>query len=119
VVQFSNGKVEAILAKGGPILLNTAYKVQAGRRVTSGTVEIHAYDTDIFYIVGGTATFVTGGTAVGQTNAGPGEDRAESITGGSERQLAKGDVIVIPKGIPHQFTKVDSPFTYFVVKVKE
>ena len=119
VVQFDHGKVDSVFARGGALLLNNRYKVQSGRRVTSGPAEIHTYDTDIFYVLTGSATFVTGGTAEEVTNIGPGEAHAKSITGGTERHLSKGDVIIIPKGVPHQFTQVDGPFTYFVVKVKE
>jgi mannose-6-phosphate isomerase-like protein (cupin superfamily) len=98
---------------------NTHYKVVAGRRVAPGLVEIHTKDTDVFYIVGGSATFVTGGTAVDPKEIGPNELHATSITGGTEHQLTKGDVVIIPHGIPHQFTKVDGTFLYFVVKVTE
>jgi mannose-6-phosphate isomerase-like protein (cupin superfamily) len=98
---------------------NIHYKVVAGRRVAPGFVEIHTRDTDVFYIVDGSATFVTGGTAVDPKDAGPNEIHATSITGGTERHLEKGDVIIIPHGIPHQFTKVDGTFLYFVVKVTE
>jgi hypothetical protein len=47
----------------------------------------------------------------------PGEIRAPKIAGGEEHHLKKGDVIVIPAGVPHQFTAVDGTFLYFVVKV--
>jgi mannose-6-phosphate isomerase-like protein (cupin superfamily) len=67
----------------------------------------------------GSATFVTGGTVVEPATTGPGEARGKAITGGTPRHLQKGDVIVIPKGVPHWFTEVSSPFLYFVVKVTE
>jgi mannose-6-phosphate isomerase-like protein (cupin superfamily) len=117
VVQFDHGKVDFTFTKGGALNINSQYKVQAGRRVAPGAVEIHTRDTDVFYIVDGSATFVTGGTAVDPKEVSPGEIKAPSITGGTERHLAKGDVIIIPQGIPHQFTQVNGPFLYFVVKV--
>jgi hypothetical protein len=49
----------------------------------------------------------------------PNESTAKTISGGTERHLEKGDVIIIPQGIPHQFIKVDGQFEYFVVKVAE
>ncbi len=119
VVQFSHGKVDHVFSTGGALQVNSLYKVQAGRRIVAGVVEIHTHDNDIFYIVDGTATFVTGGTPVDPKEVSPGELRAKSIVGGTEHQLTKGDVILIPHGIPHQFTKVDAPFLYFVVKVTE
>ncbi len=119
VVQFDHAKVEGAFAQGLPLLANSSYKVSAGRRVTGGTAELHEHDTDLFYVVEGSATFVTGGTLVEPKESGPGEIRAKGITGGAERHLAKGDVIVIPKGVPHQFTAVEGTFLYYVVKVTQ
>src|SRR3954463_13949367 len=118
VIHFTNDKVAATFAKGGMLLVTNNFKVMAGRRVAPGEVEIHDQDTDIFYIVEGTATFVTGGKAVDQKTTSPGETRAKEISGGQEQKLAKGEVIVIPKGVPHWFKAVDSTFLYYVVKVR-
>jgi quercetin dioxygenase-like cupin family protein len=117
VVVVDHAKVDAAFAKGMPMLVNSSYKIQAGRRVTGGNVEVHANDTDIFYVTEGEATFVTGGTPVDPKTTGPGEVRAEKITGGTTRKLVKGDVIVVPAGVPHWFTEVKGTFLYFVVKV--
>jgi len=119
VVFFGHDKVHQTFWTGGSLLGNNLYKVQCGRRVMPGSAEIHTSDTDVFYILDGSATFVTGGTAVDQKTTAPGEIRAKSITGGTERHLAKGDVIIIPHGTPHQFTEVSGPFLYFVVKVTQ
>jgi glc operon protein GlcG len=119
VVQVDNEKVAATFAKGGMLLQTNNYKVMAGRRVAPGEVEIHEKDTDVLYITEGSATFVTGGTAADQHMVSPGEIRAPKINGGEEHHLKKGDVIVIPNGVPHQFTAVDGTFLYFVVKVSK
>lgn len=117
VVVFDHAKVDNAFAKAMPLLVTTRYKVQTGRRVMPGVVEIHANDTDIFYVTEGTATLTTGGTPVDPKAASPGETRAEKISGGTPRRLTKGDVVVIPAGIPHQFTEVSGTFLYFVIKV--
>jgi quercetin dioxygenase-like cupin family protein len=117
VVVFDHAKVDATFAKGGPMLINTSYKIQAGRRVAPGKVEVHEHDTDIFYVTEGTATIVTGGTAENAKTTGPGEMLGEKITGGVTRHLTKGDVIVIPAGVPHWMTEVSNPFLYLVIKV--
>ena len=54
--------VAAAFEKGGTLSQTPGYKVMAGRRERPGRTEIHTYETDVFYIVDGTATFVTGGT---------------------------------------------------------
>ena len=119
VIQIDNQAVAATFAKGGMLVQTNNYKVMAGRRVAPGEVEIHEKDTDVIYVTEGSATFVTGGTAAGQHTISPGEIRAPKIEGGDEHHLKKGDVIVIPNGVPHQFTQVDGTFLYFVVKVSK
>ena len=81
-------------------------KVHASRRVEPGQAEIHMLDTDVIYVVDGSATLVTGGRAVGTKEVTPNEIRGTKIEGGVEDRIAKGDVIIIPNGVPHQFTAV-------------
>ena len=117
VVVLDRAKVDDAFAKGLPLLITSSYKIQTGRRVMPGIVEIHARDTDIFYITEGAATLTTGGTATATRTTGPGEIRGEKITGGVARKLTKGDVVVIPAGVPHWFSDVSGTFLYFVIKV--
>jgi mannose-6-phosphate isomerase-like protein (cupin superfamily) len=128
VIQFKHGRLESVFTSGagGALQMNPLYKVMVSRRVAPGAVELHLRDTDVFYIVDGSATFVTGGTIVDQgPNKTPGgglstiEFHGTSITGGTEHHLEKGDSIIIPHGIPHQFTQIDGPFLYFVVKITQ
>jgi mannose-6-phosphate isomerase-like protein (cupin superfamily) len=119
VIHFPHEMVDATFSTGGLLLQTNNYKIMAGRRSGLGAVEIHEKDTDIFYILDGTATFITGGTANGVTVKSPGELVAKEIVGGVTRHLAKGDVIVIPNGVPHWFTETSTPFLYFVVKVSQ
>ena len=117
VVYIDHATANQAFSVGKPLLVNSSYKVQAGRRVMPGEAEVHEHDTDIFYILEGTATFVTGGTVSEAKITGPGETRGKTITGGTARKLTKGDVIVVPAGVAHCFTEVPAPFVYYVVKV--
>src|SRR5256885_1837687 len=119
VIHLDHQTVAAAFAQGVPLLATNNFKVQAGRRTAPGEVEIHDHDTDIFYILEGSATFVTGGKALEQRTTSLGEARAKEISGGREQSLAKGDVIVIPNGVPHWFKKVDGTFLYYMVKVSQ
>ena len=94
------------------------YMVHASLRDAPGVAEIHELDTDIIYVLDGTATFVTGGTAVDTKTTGPGEIRGTVIRGGESRRLSKGDVIIVPNGVPHWFKEVQGSLLYFVVKVR-
>jgi mannose-6-phosphate isomerase-like protein (cupin superfamily) len=116
VTYIDSEKVSAALAKGMPLIETPGYKVLAGRREHPGLVELHTQETDVFYILDGTATFVTGGTMVDGKVISPGQMRGTSITGGEAHHLKKGDVIVVPNGTPHQFIETSNPFLYFIVK---
>jgi len=108
--------VLAAFAKGMPLLETAGYKVHASRRVEPGRAEIHTLDTDVIYVVDGSATLVTGGKAIDAKEIAPNEIRGTKIEGGQEHQIAKGDVIIIPNGVPHQFTAVTGELHYFVCK---
>jgi glc operon protein GlcG len=109
--------VAAAFAKGAPLLEVEGYKVHASRREAPGMAEIHLTDTDIVYVLEGAATLVTGGTVVDGKTTAPGEIRGASIKGGQAQRLVKGDVIVVPNGVPHWFQEVQGPVLYYVVKV--
>ncbi len=112
-----NDQVQAAFAKGAPMIETDAFKVLASRRDRDGQAEVHARDTDIMYVLEGTATLVTGGQVVNGKATAPDEQRGDSITGGNPRPLVKGDVVVIPKGVPHLFKDVKPPFLYYTLKV--
>jgi glc operon protein GlcG len=123
VTYFESGKVDETFSKGGVLFdgdhgaLN--YKIVAGRRVVPGQVETHLKDTDVIYVLQGAATFVTGGASLDDKSTAPNELLGASIKGGETWRLKKGDVIIVPKGTPHWFKKVDQgPFLYFIVKVR-
>jgi mannose-6-phosphate isomerase-like protein (cupin superfamily) len=87
-------------------------------RTATGSSEIHEHEADVFVIVGGQATLVTGGKVVNPHTEKPGEIRGSSIEGGDRRQVAGGDIVHIPAKTPHQLLiENGKPFTYFVVKV--
>ena len=75
--------------------------VRAGHRTEKGMSELHAQKTDVLYIVGGSATFVTGGTLVDGKQTAPDEMLGSGINGGEAHVLRTGDVIIITKGTPH------------------
>ena len=113
--------MEKAFSSGKPLINGSDgrnFKVMGLRRHGPGEVEVHDRDTDIFYVVQGRATFVTGGTLTGGRHTAPDETRGGTLAGGETRHLAQGDVIVIPKAVPHWFKEVTGPFTYYVVKVR-
>ena len=116
VTHIPASRVTAAFAKGEPLLETASYKVHASLREAPGKAEVHVRDTDIIYVLEGTATIVTGGKVVDGRTTAAGEIRGSSIQGGIEQQLAKGDVFIVPNGVAHWFTRVQAPFRYYVVK---
>jgi uncharacterized protein GlcG (DUF336 family)/mannose-6-phosphate isomerase-like protein (cupin superfamily) len=117
VSYFDKNQVGASFAKGAVLFdRGERYMVHTSHRDAAGKVEVHGLDTDIIYVVDGTCTFVTGGSVVGGKEIAPNEVRGESIDGGQERTLAKGDVIIVPAGTPHWFKSVPGPINYYTVK---
>ncbi len=117
---FTRDQVASSFAKGAVLLDGTGrnYMVHTSRRATPGQAEIHTRDTDIIYVLEGSATLVTGGTAVGAKETEADELRGSAIDGGVTRRIAKGDVITIPAGTPHWFKDVPGPIAYYTVKVR-
>jgi glc operon protein GlcG len=121
VSYFKNDEVAAAFAKGAVLLDDSGgrnYMVHASRRDGPGMAEVHTRDTDIIYVLGGSATFVTGGSVVDGKSTATDEIRGASIRDGERRRITRGDVIVVPNGTPHWFQEVQGPLTYYVVKVR-
>jgi glc operon protein GlcG len=110
------GEVRAAFLQGAPLIEEPRFKVNASRRDGPGEAEIHLRDTDIFYVLEGSAEIVTGGEMVGARSVADGELRGVALRDGTRRRLAAGDVMTIPRGTPHWFERVDAPFVYYVVK---
>ena len=58
------------------------------------------------------------GYGVGAQLAVAGSAYANHLAAGEDGRGALHDVLAIPAGVPHQFTRVSNPFLYFVVKVE-
>jgi glc operon protein GlcG len=94
------------------------FMVHASHRDKAGQAEVHDVDTDIIYVLEGSATFVTGGTVQGGKVTEPNELRGDAIADGETREIGRGDVLIVPNGTPHWFKAVKGPLNYYVVKVR-
>lgn len=98
-----------------------------GRLEQPGGVAEHSLVTEIYYVLSGSGTNVTGPDLVDpvprppthvavQRLNGPGHN-AEAIRNGQTVELKTGDVLVIPAGTGHQFTRIDDHITYLMIRV--
>jgi mannose-6-phosphate isomerase-like protein (cupin superfamily) len=91
--------------------------VMRRRLAGPNNASIHSAETDkqdvteIYEIVDGAGTFVTGGTF-----ANP-KDRTAGIAGGESRRVSKGDFIIIPAGTAHWFSSIDGSITYLETRL--
>jgi len=79
--------------------------------------EVHDTADDIYYVLEGTATLMLGGTLSEPKEISPGEWRSKTAAGGQQVTIRKGDVIVVPRGTPHQRTVVGKGFSMILIKV--
>jgi glc operon protein GlcG len=109
-------EVDSGFFKDAKLLTGDGFRVEASHRVGPGEAEVHVHDTDIFYVLKGGADLIVGGKVSNPRQLSEGELRGPAIEGGEMRRIASGDVVVIPRGVPHWFKRVNTPFTYYVVK---
>ena len=117
VTYVAHDTVTAALAKGGPLVTAPDLLVFGSHRDKAGQVEVHDKETDVMYVIDGDATFVTGGSMIGGKVTKAGQSLGTDIKGGDTHHLSKGDVIVVPAGVPHWFKEVPHSVSYYVVKV--
>jgi mannose-6-phosphate isomerase-like protein (cupin superfamily) len=89
-------------------------------RSRDGEAEVHEKFADLFCVLAGKATLVTGGVVNGAQMIAPGEVRGVSIEGGARQTLRAGDFAHVPAGTPHQMlVKAEDTFTSLVMKMQE
>lgn len=68
----------------------------------------HADRAELFFVIDGTGTMLTGGTIPDGKASGV-NTQGTTITGGTRIEFKKGDFIVVPSGVPHQFVDLKAP----------
>src|SRR6476660_7607465 len=83
------------------------YNVSLEYRASVGNAAVHETEAELFYVVDGSATLVTGGKLTGETRTNAENLTGNGIEGGTSRHVAKGDFVMVPERTPHWFSAID------------
>jgi mannose-6-phosphate isomerase-like protein (cupin superfamily) len=84
---------------------------------TGAAAEVHDVSDDVYYVLEGAATLVLGGRLDSPQEVEPGEWRSPRIIDGKTHEIKKGDLVVVPRGTPHQRETPNREFTMILIKV--
>ena len=94
-------------ALGQRMLQLGTYSVNLEHRVMSQAAAVHEKEAELFYVIDGAGTIVTGGKLVGERRQNEANLQGTSIEGGVTRRISKGDWVMVPEGVPHQIPAVE------------
>jgi mannose-6-phosphate isomerase-like protein (cupin superfamily) len=107
-------KVEELIGGEG---MELRVAVQHEKNTAAANGELHDASDDVYYVLEGSATLTLGGTLDSPREVEPGEWRGPRITGGQNVEIKKGDLVIVPRGTPHQRNTVGQDFTMLLIKV--
>ena len=100
---------QALVAQ--PILQLAPYNVSLEYRAAVANAAVHEREAELFYVLDGSATIVTGGKLAEEKRTNAENLSGTGITGGTSRHVAKGDFIMVPENTPHWFSAIDGSIT--------
>ena len=99
--------------------------VQRPPSTSLGAIQ-HHNQTEVYYVVSGRGTLVTGGELSNGRELDPEGNTVCTLTGpsavggiddGESRDVGPGDMVIIPADSPHGFSEITETITYIVVRV--
>jgi mannose-6-phosphate isomerase-like protein (cupin superfamily) len=99
------------------ILQLAPYNVNLEYRMSVGPASIHEKEAELFFVIDGAATLVTGGKLTEEKRTNAENLSGAGIEGGESRHIAKGDYIIVPENTAHWFGKIDSTLILMSVHV--
>lgn len=91
--------------------------VQHEKNKTGAAAELHDASDDVYYVLEGSAMLVLGGKLDAPKETDPGEWRSPRIIDGKTIEIKKGDIVIVPRGTPHQRSTENKDFTMLLIKV--
>ena len=89
------------------ILTLPPYAASLEHRTGVGPAAVHEKEAELFYVIEGSGTLVTGGRLTHETRPNPANLSGDGIDGGQSRPVAKGDMFIVPENTPHWFSAVN------------
>lgn len=111
------------LSDTGGYNVTVAYVTRPASKIMSGTVLSHDKITEIYYVISGHGTQVTGtlvdGTKTsGSATIGPGWSSTTPIKNGRATSLGPGEMQIIPAGTGHVWSEIDDGgITYMTIRI--
>lgn len=96
---------QALLAQS--MIQLAPYNVSLEYRAAVANAAVHDKAAELFYVVDGSGTLVTGGKLKEEKRTNAENSSGSGIDGGVTRRVAKGDFIMVPEGTPHWFSAID------------
>ena len=96
---------QALLAQS--MIQLAPYNVSLEYRAAVANAAVHETEAELFYVIDGSATLVTGGKLTNENRTNAANLSGSGIEGGVTRRVAKGDFIMVPEGTPHWFSAID------------
>lgn len=85
------------------------YNVNVERRLPQPQgASLHEAQAELFYVIEGSGTMLTGGTLIDPTRNGTNLS-GKGIEGGTRHPFNKGDFLMVPSGVAHQFVDLTVP----------
>ena len=89
------------------ILTLAPYNANLEYRGAVGPAAVHEKEAEMFYVIDGSATLVTGGKLVNEKRANAENLNGTGIENGMSRNIAKGDFVIVPENTPHWFSSIN------------
>jgi len=110
----SDNKTEELIDSAG---MQLRVAVQHEKNKTGAPAELHDASDDVYYVLDGGATLVLGGKLDAPKEVEPGEWRSPRIIDGKTYEITKGDLVIVPRGTPHQRSTANKNFTMILIKI--
>ena len=99
------------------ILTLAPYSANLEYRGAVGPAAVHEKEAEMFYVIDGSGTLVTGGKLAGETRTNPENLSGTAIDGGNTQNVAKGDFFIVPEKTPHWFSKINGTLVLMSIHV--